>query len=328
MFRKGRGRVFWHGVGSVLPLLSLICVGFCIAKLSWCGRRGMNFLSKLNMNVAIPPYLFYTVVRAYSNPEELARLFYDIRYPAVLMGVGLAMATPAAVLLRIRPPQRGIFINAAALTNTVLMGMPVALTLFGEGAMPAIMIFYGANTIIFWTVGVWFLRRDLHAEGEGAAASVKRIFSSRPLVAFLLGVAWVALRLPMPDMAGKVFVMFGAIVTPVSMLFIGCVIRFSSFASPPHLRELLSLLAYRYIVTPPLTGLLCWLLPMDPMMKKVFFLLCNMPAMAQMPLVAKEVGSDYETASMTTAATTALSMVTVPLHLYVMNATGFLSLYG
>lgn len=318
--------MFLHGVGSVLPLLVLICTGFCFAKTPWCGRSGMNFLSKLNMDVAIPPYLFYTVVRAYSTPDELLQLFYDLRYPFILTAAGIAVAVPAAALLRIRPPQRGVFINGVTLSNTVLMGMPVVASLYGDISLPAAMIFYSANTIIFWTVGVWLLRRDMHAEGgQGVAAAMKRIFLSRPLVAFILGVIWVALRLPMPEMAENVFSMFGRIVTPVSMLFIGCVIRFSDFASPPHLRELLCLIGYRYAVVPPLTGFLCWLLPMDPMMKKVFFLLCNMPAMAQLPIVAKEVGSDYETASMATAATTALSMAAVPFYLYIMDATGFLN---
>lgn len=317
--------MFLHGVASVLPLLVLICTGFCFAKMPWCGRSGMNFLSKLNMDIAIPPYLFYTVVRSYATPGELLQLFYDLRFPFILTAAGIAVAIPAAAILKVRPPQRGVFINGVTLSNTVLMGMPVVLSLFGDISLPAVMIFYSANTIVFWTVGVWFLRRDIHTEGgQGIVGALKQIASSRPLIAFLLAVAWVALGLPMPDVAGNVFAMFGRVVTPVSMLFIGCVIRFSDFASPPHLRELLCLLGYRYAVVPPLTGVLCWLLPMDPMMKKVFFLLCNMPAMAQLPIVAKEVGSDYETASMATAATTALSMAAVPFYLYVMDSTGFL----
>ncbi|MCC8108945.1 MAG: hypothetical protein LIQ30_07870, partial [Planctomycetes bacterium] len=94
--------------------------------------------------------------------------------------------------------------------------------------------------------------------------------------------------------------------------------------APGKLRHLGFVLLYRYLFVPALTALLCRWLVADATMRKVFFLLCNMPAMAQLPIVAKDVGSDYESASMIAAAATACSMAAVPIYMFLIEYGGIL----
>ncbi|MCD7896178.1 MAG: AEC family transporter [Planctomycetaceae bacterium] len=316
---------FLRSVTSVAPLLIAIATGYVIAKKPWAGESGMAFLSKVSMNYAIPPYLFLTMTRTYHSPADLLFLFYNLRYPVVITVVGFAFAMAAAAAFRIQPPKRGVFINAVTLCNTVLMGLPVVASLYGNEVVPIAMIFYSANTIIFWTAGVWFLRRELPAEpGFNWTVAVRQIFSSRPLMAFCLGVVWVLLGLPMPEFLARTCELAGGAMTPLSMLFIGFVIRFADITAPGKLRNLGFVLLYRYLFVPALTALLCRWLVADATMRKVFFLLCNMPAMAQLPIVAKDVGSDYESASMIAAATTACSMAAVPIYMFLIEYGGIL----
>ncbi|MCC8107901.1 MAG: AEC family transporter, partial [Planctomycetes bacterium] len=260
---------FLRSVTSVAPLLIAIATGYVIAKKPWAGESGMAFLSKVSMNYAIPPYLFLTMTRTYHSPADLLFLFYNLRYPVVITVVGFAFAMAAAAAFRIQPPKRGVFINAVTLCNTVLMGLPVVASLYGNEVVPIAMIFYSANTIIFWTAGVWFLRRELPAEpGFNWTVAVRQIFSSRPLMAFCLGVVWVLLGLPMPEFLARTCELAGGAMTPLSMLFIGFVIRFADITAPGKLRNLGFVLLYRYLIVPALTGLRRRLLVADATKRK------------------------------------------------------------
>lgn len=311
-----------QGVLAVLPLLLMALMGFSCAKMPWFGRRGLNFLSKFTLGIAIPLYLFSNVTRVYSERSQLIALFYNLQYPVALAIVSVTLSALAAKALGIKPPQRGVFINATSFSNIVVMGMPVVVSLFGEQVLPVLMIFYACNTISYWTLGVWLLRREAEdRQPLGVWGTIKEVLSNRPLQGFLLGIAWVCFETPLPDFLNKTLISVGNSVTMLAMMFIGSVIRFADFSSISRFRELLYLLGYRYLFVPVFTGFFCWMLPVDPEMKQVFFILSNMPAMAQLPIMAKEVGSDYELASMATALTTAICMAAVPLYILLMEYT-------
>ena len=312
-----------EGVFAVLPLLIMIGIGFAIAKQPWFGRPGMNFLSKFNMGILLPIYMVSNVTRMYKHPRELLELALNLPYPVIVIGGGLALAAFLVIPLKIRPPQRGVFINGVALSNTVVMGLPVTLSLFGERVLPVVMIYYACNTLIWWTIGVSLLRREAPERVKlGTLATLKEAITTPPLMGFLIGILWVLVGIPMPKFLAEAMWAIGGSVTLVSMVFIGSVIRFADFRNVGKDRNLRILLPYKYFLAPLLAGFLCWLLPMPVLMKQVFFIQANMPSMAQLPIMAKEVGTDYEFASLTTAMTTTISMLTVPFYIFLMDYSG------
>ncbi len=310
-----------EGIYAVLPLLIMIGIGFAAAKQPWFGRGGMTCLSKLTINILIPVYMASNVTRLYKDPRELLELLRNLPYPFVIIGTGMALAVLLAVPLKLRPPQRGVFINCAGLSNTVIMGVPVTLSLVGDRGLPYLMMYYACNTTVWWTLGVWLLRREVPGRGaRGAAAAIAEVLATPPLMGFLIGILWVVAGLPVPGVLAATMATIGGSVTLVSMICSGAVIRFADFRNIGGVRGLRVLLPYKYLFTPVLAGFLCWLLPMPLLMKQVFFILANMPVMAQLPIMAKEVGTDYEFASLAAAVTTAISMASVPLYIFAMES--------
>ena len=80
-------------------------------------------------------------------------------------------------------------------------------------------------------------------------------------------------------------------------------------------RDLVAVVLMRFLMLPALVGLLVAALPLDPLMRQVFFLLSAMPAMTQLGVMAKESGSDYAFAAVLITVTTAVSMVVIPLYM-------------
>jgi len=75
----------------------------------------------------------------------------------------------------------------------------------------------------------------------------------------------------------------------------------------------------RFIMVPATAVVFLRLLPVTQEMREVFFMLTVMPAMAQMGIMAREYDRDYEFACTVITVTTVISMVTIPVFMYLMQ---------
>jgi predicted permease len=249
---------------------------------------------------------------------KLASMLPGLPIPFAVMIAGYAMASGVAVLFRLRKERRGSFASMFALSNTIFVGLPVNLVLFGEESLPYVLIYYIANTSLFWTIGVYGIAKDgavlagRHGPSPLSAEGLRRVFSP-PLVAFLGAVAMIGagIRLPFPVMDSCKYL--GAMTTPLSMLFIGIVISRVEWRKMRPERDLVLLLVGRFLVAPLLLVLAIRPTNLAPLMKEVFFVQASMPAMTQTPILAEAYGADAEYAGIGTSLTTVLSLATIPL---------------
>ncbi len=309
-------------VQSVLSLSLLILVGWLFFPCSWFGEEGASFLTKFTVRICIPCYMTYTVYTTCESPQALLTLVKSLPIPISYMLISLACSLALSRLFRVEISRRGVFINACTFCNCVIVGFPVVEALFGAELLPKALIYYMANTILFWSLGVYYLRRDsgnqvplLSLEG------IKKIFSPA-IVMFLVGCALVLLNLTIPDFLFTPLEMLSKASTPLAMVFIGGIIRNTNFKASGLSRDLLAILGMRFLFSPLLMAAICLVLPIPSADKMVFFVFSTMPAMTQLGIMAKESGSDYRFASAAVGITTLLSMVSIPLYMWLMQATG------
>ncbi len=309
----------FQAVQSVLSLLILIAVGFFVTKKPWFGKTGSDLLSKFTVKIAIPVYMTYNVITTCETKDKLFELFQSLPIPFVTILLSLLLGLLLARLFRVERERRGVFINAVTFSNTVIIGFPVISSLFGDAATPDGMIYYMANTILFWTIGVYLLRCDSGQRVKLISwEGIKKIFSP-PIIGFLLGVVIVLLRIELPQFLFSPLEMIKQTTTPLAMIFIGSIIRNADFKTMKLTKDLGIILAVRFILSPIFMAGVCMLLPIDPLMKQVFFVLATMPAMTQLGIMSKESGSDYEFASVVVAVTTSVSMVAIPIYMYLIS---------
>jgi len=65
-----------------------------------------------------------------------------------------------AIVFNVRKDRRGTFASMFSLSNTIFIGLPVNLMLFGDSSLSYALLYYIANTILFWTIGVYGIARD------------------------------------------------------------------------------------------------------------------------------------------------------------------------
>jgi hypothetical protein len=302
---------------SVISVLLMIGLGWALAKKGWFGERAGALISRLVVSVALPAYMIANLMGGYDR-AKLASMLPGLPIPFAVMIAGYAVASGVAVLFRLRKERRGSFASMFALSNTIFVGLPVNLVLFGEESLPYVLIYYIANTSLFWTIGVYGIAKDgavlagRHGPSPLSAEGLRRVFSP-PLVAFLGAVAMIGagIRLPFPVMDSCKYL--GAMTTPLSMLFIGIVISRVEWRKMRPERDLVLLLVGRFLVAPLLLVLAIRPTNLAPLMKEVFFVQASMPAMTQTPILAEAYGADAEYAGIGTSLTTVLSLATIPL---------------
>lgn len=66
-----------------------------------------------------------------------------------------------------RQGRRGVFVTNFFIANTMFIGLPVNLALFGDESIPSVMLYYMVNLTFFWTLGVQNIVADIEGKAGG-----------------------------------------------------------------------------------------------------------------------------------------------------------------
>jgi malate permease and related proteins len=302
---------------SVFSVILMIAIGFALAKRKWFEGNSSSLLSRLVVSVALPAYMISNLMGSYDKPKLISML-PGLPVPFLAMIGSYLIASALAVVLKVPKERRGTFASMFSLANAIFIGLPVNLLLFGDVALPFALLYYIANTCCFWTIGIYGIACDGCVRAGRprptliSASGLKRILSP-PLVAFLAAVAMIMAGIHLPKSVMDLCKYLGNMTTPLSMLFIGIVISRVEWKKLKIEKDILFVLAGRYLATPFLIFLLVRGRDLPLLMKQVFLLTSAMPAMTQTPILAEAYGADAEYAGIGTSLTTVLSLVTIPL---------------
>lgn len=245
---------------SITPILLIILLGYVLQTRGWFLEQFGANLSKLIMNVALPASVFASVL------DHLTLGDFAADAAALAAGFGsvalcYAVSFIAVRALKVPRGRRGTLINMFANANTIFIGMPLSIALFGRGSLQYYLLYYIVNTVSTWSLGALLILRDPveGAEGPGSggrgALDWKRLLPP-PLIAFLASLAFLGLSIPIPRVVGQTLSYLGATVTPLSLLYIGIVLGRAGLGSVRLDRDTLVALAGRFVAA-PLTMFVC-----------------------------------------------------------------------
>jgi predicted permease len=307
------------GFESALTILLMIAIGAAATWRLKLDEASSAVLSALVVSVALPAYLIDNMMNNYDR-AALVSMAPGLVVPLASIGICAVTGLIVAKVFNVAPRRRGLFVSMFSLSNTVFMGLPVNLMLFGDSSIPFVLLYYVANTTILWTFGVYSISHDGPDRTRRvlSAANLKRFFSP-PLFALILTIAAILLGLTPPRVILKVCKTVGSMTTPLSMIFIGIILFGVDWKKMRPDKELFLLLAGRFVVAPLVIVILCRFIPLPLLMKKVFVIQASMPILTQASIIARTYDADYRYAAVMTSVTTLASLVTIPIYVFVMN---------
>lgn len=310
-----------HGLQGIFEVLFIISIGFILAKKGWFGPDMSAVFTKLVMKISLPLYMLCQLEKDFTH-DSLLRIAPDLLLPFASILLAYAVGRIAAKVLHIRQDRQGVFITCFFIANTIFIGLPVNLALFGTQSVPSVMLYYMANTTMFWTLGVYHIVND-SLGGKGnmplfSLQTLKKVFSP-PLLGFLAGLVLIMANIKLPDFLLTSFQYVGNMATPLSLMVIGIEMTGISLASVRWDRDIIGVLVGRFLVCPACVLVLLPFIPVTPMSAQVFTMQASMPAMTQMTVVAKSVGADVRYSTEVSFITVVMGIVIIPLYMFIIG---------
>ncbi len=302
----------------VLPLMLCIVLGYFLRRIGMIGealRKGMNSLC---FKVFLPFYLFNSVYATDVSASFNGKLMIFCCL-AMIAWFGLLMV----IIPRIEKenPRRGVLIQAMFRSNFALFGLPMAESLCGAEKMGPTTLLIGVCVPLVNVLAVITLESF-----RGGKPSVKKMLlgiAKNPLiVASLLGLAFNLMDIPLPSAVRKTVTDLGKVATPLSLVALGASF---TFASAAVFRKQLALgVSGKLVICPLLMVSLGALIGLRAEMLVPVLIYFGAPTAVSSFPMAQQMDGDGELAASLVVFTSALSILTIFLWVFVLKTIGLI----
>lgn len=308
--------IFLHAFGGVFSLIIVVMIGFVLASKGWFSESTCKIIPKLVTNICLPPFLGATIINHFPH-ESLSEILKGTALPALTLVTMFGAAWLVAKVLKIKKNHLGLFCASVSNPNTIFIGIPINLALFGPASTPYVLLYYFASTTFFWTIGNYAISCDQRTVPGAAKPEVRKIqwerIVSPPIIGFLLGLGCVLAEIILPEFLMSAAMMIGEMTTPLALIFIGITLQRIGFRNLNPGRDGIIALSGRLIVSPLLVFLCLPIFDLPQLMGRVFVIQASLPVIMQIPILSAYYGTDPKFGAMMVVLSTLLCIITVPL---------------
>lgn len=298
----------------VVVIFLMIAIGYLFQLKGWFGANAQTVLSRLTLRIGMPALIFSNILTNYTRAMLLEGAYSLLVPLVVILGMYL-LSAPLSRWLRIPKERTGVFRALFSFGNSVFIGMPICLAIFGESSVTIVLFYYLVNTLLWWLIGAPNVARD---GGKDMRSPLKRL-ASPPLISCLVSVLLVLIGFRPPALLLTAAGYLGGMVTPLSMLFIGATLCTMLSAGLRWQRGYGMMLIGRCILGPALCLPLCMLMGIGGDMLGVFFVQSGLPTQTQTCLWAQEQGADAEYAAGGITLSTLAGLIAIPIYTWILG---------
>ncbi|MBK1813426.1 AEC family transporter [Clostridium sp. YIM B02505] len=301
---------------GVLTLVILIGVGFFLGKKGWFNENADNLMSKLVINISLPAFMIANLNSSFTREQFIGSLGgYIVAFLCITLTYLVGSIIYKAFCLSIN--RKGVFRALFGLSNTIFVGLPVNISIFGEQALPYILIYYIINTLFFWSIAAYDIRQDgRNINNKFFSKENLRNIISAPLVAFIFSAILILLQIKLPIFILDSCKYLGNLTTPLSTIFIGSILSSMNYSEMKVDKDSIFILIGRFIISPVAAFVLLSFTSFPLLMKQVFIVMSAMPVMNTVAIVAREYDGDYKFASILNATSLIASFVFIPIYVF------------
>ncbi|MBU3216363.1 AEC family transporter [Clostridium estertheticum] len=305
--------MFFAADQSVLSIMIMIIIGYFLAYKKLIDEKAISLITTIVINISLPMMMLNTIVSNFTK-KMLIDDSRGLIVPFLTIGCCFIIAKLFSKIVKIKNSRRGLFVSMFFNSNTIFMGLPVNLALFGEKSVPYVLLYYIANTTFFWTLGVYEITKDGNKRTLNffSMEIIKKILSP-PLIGFIVGILLVLLNIKLPLFIMDTSKSLGSITTPLSMFFIGASIYLVDLKSVKFTLDIVWVLVGRFVISPILVILIAPIFHIPHLMESVFVIQSAMPVMANSAIIARAYNSDYDFASLMIAISTVGTLIVIPI---------------
>jgi predicted permease len=317
---------------AVFIIFALIGAGVFVAWRKWVSREAAKAFPKIVINLAVPGTVVYSLYSHFTR-QQLIEAWLPLLIIFLVMPLTYVVGQVFARLFKIPETRRGVFVVLFSFSNSMFIGFPVAQALFGDSGMPYAVFYFLANTTSFWLLGCYAMKRDAdiikgRQQPFRLREALKKLIQPPILTVFIMFVV-IFMEIKLPDVILTTARYIGNLTTPLSLIFIGCMIYDMGFEGMKWEKGIAPVLLGRFVLIPALCFGICMLgiAVLAPqrsselaLMRNVFVIQISLPAMMQTAIVSELYGADSAYATKNVFFTTLASLITIPIYMLLLQA--------
>lgn len=294
----------------VLPVFLVFGIGYISQKLL---NMDIKSISAMSLYILLPLLTFDTFYRNELTVDYLYLFIFSIIITVILIGITVLTGW----FMKSTKEDISAILLGALFPNSGNYGAPVMLFALGAVAFDYAIVLMVLHGFIISTVGIF-----IASFGGGATISVKdaivSIFRIPVIYGAIAGIAFQLGNITIDEKLMDIIQMTGNAAIPVVMLILGmqlAQIKKENF----ELKNINAVIFIRMIISPVVAMILVLFMPVDETMKMVFIVLNAMPVAANSTMLAVQFNVKPNLVSFSTLITTLLSLLTIPLFLYLIG---------
>ncbi len=304
----------------VAPIFGVVLAGYAMARGRLLSPEGVRGISDFVFYAAIPALLFRTMASApVPGGADLALVATYLLACVLVFGASM-LAT--GVLFRDGVPERAVLAMGAAFSNSVQLGIPLVLQVFGDAGLVQLMLivsFHSATLITLATVVIESGRaggrphRSLgRSLGRSLALAARSIATNPIILAIFAGLGCSAAGWSLPGPADRFVALIGAGGASAALFAMGA--SLAQFKLGGHLSESAVVTVLKLVALPAVTWLLGrFVFALAPLPLAVATVCAALPSGVNVFILAQRYGVAVERSVNLIVLSTLASLVSVSL---------------
>lgn len=307
-----------------------------LAILAFCGILAFIFkilsdsskdvIEKLVFYITLPLLIITKVSSLEITPAIIQNSGLVIGFTYLIIAIQIGFGNLSAKLLKLPKGEAVIHSMHTFLGNIVFLGFPLLDALFpgGEAMLYAALYQLVMNSVL-WTYGISKLNPE---KGKKGIVSLKKLLNPNT-IALVIGLLMMIFRIRLPEIINYPLAGLGKTTMYLAMLYIGILLAKSKILSMFRIKDVLILSFNKLLFLPILLIVLfrfllnIFSINMDQIAFSVIILEAAMPCMTILVILAKRFGADDEKAMKNFVVSTILSILSLPLVIYLINYISF-----
>ena len=293
-------------VRQIAQMFLYALIGFLLFRTRLITKEGSKAIGNILIYLALPAVIIngFLVER---TPERMQGILWSGIFGAALLLLSILVSR-----LFFRKDPVAAF--AGAFSNPGFFGIPLIIASLGQGA-----VFYVACFIAFLNIGQWtYGVSRLTGQPLRQGFALKKLIRAPFVIAITVGLVRFATQLPLPGILKDGLSAAAGLNTPLAMFTVGIYLAQTDLKKMLKDRSLYAVSAVRLLLIPLAALGILSLFPANLNgMKTVLLIAAACPVGSNVAVYAQLHGKDYPYAVETVVISTALSLATIPLTVWV-----------
>jgi predicted permease len=298
-----------------MEFLMILLPVFGIFALGYIGQKTIGFdtktLSTMSLYLLSPVLAFRTF---YENKLTTDYLYLSIFVVLLCYGL-IGLVYIISYFYRYDNQEKCGVVLASAFMNNGNYGTPVVFLIFGTKGLDIAVILMVLQQLIMSTIGLYYAAKG-SPEADGMRMVMAKVTKMPVVYGAIAGAVFQLLHIPLGEEIMTAVHMVADATIPTIMIILGMQLALISFKNIEYSMISYSLIL-KLIISPIIAYGCTLILPVDDMTKQIMILVAAMPTAANTTLMAVQFQTKPEVVSSATFISTILSIVTLPVLMWI-----------